>query len=272
MSTRPPDRFAHALDEAVALHPAGPGRWAGRTAPAYWNIVGPFGGWSVALLLQAVLNEPGRHGDPLGMTANLMARVEEGPLDVLTRCVRTNRSTEFWDAEMRQGDAAYAQAMVTLGQRPEATDAFLEARAPDAPAPETLAPQDRSGIGLRWLERYEFRPVAGASSQEGGSTRTVHWMREVDGRALDFTGLAACCDAIVPRIWLHAGGVRPVSTISLNIYFHATAAGLEAAGDDYLLVEAIGRRGHRGMFDHAATIWSRAGELLATTEQIAWYK
>jgi acyl-CoA thioesterase len=43
----------HPLDQALALQPQGEGIFAGRTHPAWANMVGPFGGITAAQLLQA---------------------------------------------------------------------------------------------------------------------------------------------------------------------------------------------------------------------------
>ena len=51
-----------------------------------------------------------------------------------------------------------------------------------------------------------------------------------------------------------------------------TAAELERVGDDYLLATARAQRFAGGYFDQAAQLWSRDGVLLATTNQIVYYK
>ena len=44
------------------------------------------------------------------------------------------------------------------------------------------------------------------------------------------------------------------------------------AGDGYLLNEATGTRGADATSGQQARLWSQAGALLATTEQLAWYR
>jgi hypothetical protein len=60
--------------------------------------------------------------------------------------------------------------------------------------------------------------------------------------------------------------------MALFICFHATDAEIEAIGDDYVLNEAIGTRGIASTSGQQARLWSRQGTLLATTEQLAWYR
>ena len=56
------------------------------------------------------------------------------------------------------------------------------------------------------------------------------------------------------------------------MYFHGTAEEIDAVGDDYLLNEATGTRGERSTSGQQARLWSRDGALLATTEQLCWYR
>ena len=58
----------------------------------------------------------------------------------------------------------------------------------------------------------------------------------------------------------------------MSVYFHATPAELEAVGGDFILGEAKGRRFESGFFDQHGALWSRDGVLLATTEQLCWFK
>jgi acyl-CoA thioesterase len=47
---------------------------------------------------------------------------------------------------------------------------------------------------------------------------------------------------------------------------------LEAVGDDYILNQAVGTRGAEGTAGQQACLWSPQGVLLATTEQLCWYR
>lgn len=58
----------------------------------------------------------------------------------------------------------------------------------------------------------------------------------------------------------------------MSVYFHATPEELAAAGADYVMVEATGTRGESSTSGQQARLWSRQSALLATTEQLAWYR
>src|SRR3990167_5053195 len=98
----------HAFDAAIALAPQGEGAWQGRTSPAYANMIGPFGGITAAQALNAVLQHPQRLGEPVAFTVNFAAALGDGPFLALARPARTNRSSQPWGVEMRQGEQAVA--------------------------------------------------------------------------------------------------------------------------------------------------------------------
>ena len=72
------------FDAALPLSPLGPRAWASQVDKRYWNAIGPWGGWTAALLLKAVLAEADHNGTPVAMTINLMGGLDEQPLAVMT--------------------------------------------------------------------------------------------------------------------------------------------------------------------------------------------
>jgi hypothetical protein len=52
----------HVFDDATQIT-AGDGRWRGRTNPDYWAFVGPFGGFTAATILRAIIEHPQRTGE-----------------------------------------------------------------------------------------------------------------------------------------------------------------------------------------------------------------
>jgi len=55
------------------------------------------------------------------------------------------------------------------------------------------------------------------------------------------------------------------------VYFHGTSEEIAAVGDDHLLNEATGTRGADSTSGQRARLWSRKGDLLATSEQLHWF-
>lgn len=264
----------HAFDAAIALQPQDGPAWQGRTSPAYANMIGPYGGITAAQLLHAVLVHPQRLGDPLSLTVNYAAAVADGPFELRPRAARTNRSTQHWVVEMVQEGEVVATATAVTAVRRE-TWGGHEARMPDVPRPHDVQRTPRHGV--EWLNRYDMRFLEGSvpavwDGRTSDASLTRLWVRDEPQRPLDFASLTAMADIFFPRVWLRRAKLVPMGTVSMTVYFHADAGALAANGSGYLLVQARGQGFAGGFFDHAGQLWNEAGDLLATTHQVVYYK
>jgi len=271
-------KSTHPLDQVLALASHTPGQYTGKITPAYWNMVGPYGGVTAAIALQAVLQHPDVLGEPVALTVNYATALALGPLTLQATPLRTNRSTQHWQVVMEQTD--------TLGNRVVATTATLVTarrratwNATDMPMPVVPSPAqcaELTGHRVDWLNRYEIRPVMGAPPTVWNDLETDSlsqlWMRDAPQRMLDFAALAALADLFFPRIWLRRARRVPIGTVSMTVYFHADNALLKNTGTGWLLGQARGQEFRNGFFDQTAQLWNAAGMLLATSHQIVYYK
>lgn len=264
----------HPFDEALTLSPAGPGRQRGRTSPAWANMVGPFGGLTAALLLRAVENSPERIGEPVTLTVNFTAPVADGDFDITTCLVRANRTNQHWLVELRQDGAIITNATAVFGFRRD-TWSDTEREQPEVPTPEQVAATGLPDL-IVWAGNYEMRYVTGGVPDNGAapapSSVTTLWMRDRRGRDLDFASLTAMSDIFYPRVFLRRGAMSPAGTISMTTYFHARGEDLAAVGGEHVLGTVRGNRFSGGYFDQSGELWSRGGELLATTHQVVYFK
>ena len=278
----------HPLDAALALAPApstegqaqGQALYTGHTSPAYWNMVGPFGGITAAVALQAVLKHPALLGEPVALTVNYAAAPAEGPITAQAVPARTNRSTQHWTVALLQTDAAGLQQVCTTATVVTAlrrdTWAASDQPMPAVPAPDQVPRADRSAAGVAWLARYEVRPLQGDIPTDwkgqGGDSLSRLWLRDDPPRPLCFASLAALADVFFPRVWLRRALRVPVGTVSMTVYFHATGAQLAATGTGYLLGQAQAQEFRHGFFDQTGQLWNEQGLMLATTHQVVYYK
>ncbi|WP_298430889.1 thioesterase family protein [Ottowia sp.] len=269
----------HSLDAALVLASTTAGQYTGHTSPAYWNMVGPFGGVTAATLLQAVMQHPERLGEPLSLTVNYAGALAEGPFTLQATPVRTNRSTQHWTISILQPGADGAPVVTTTATA--VTAARRETwSAADTPMPAVPKPAQCQPIPpafpVEWLRRYEMRPVAGALPKDwdgsGDTSLSQLWMRDAPARPLDFCALAAMADIFFPRVWLRRAHRVPAGTVSITVYFHAGSALLAETGTGYLLGQAHAQEFRNGFFDQSAQLWNEAGRLLATSHQIVYYK
>ncbi|MDB5892110.1 MAG: hypothetical protein JWP47_2941 [Polaromonas sp.] len=275
----------HPFDEAMALTPAGaaqPDTFQGASSPAYWNMVGPFGGTTAATAVQAIMRHPQRLGEPISLTVNYPGAMAQGKFSVTARPVRTNRSTQHWMVELLQPDTAGAPSMVMT-----ATAVTAVRRTTWSADELTMPTLDFSDATPRlmfstseWTRRYDMRAASGMIPQVWddreatgeNASQTQLWLRDDPPRPLDFASLAAMSDAFYPRVWLRRATRVPAGTVTITTYFHATGEQLGQVGSGYLLGQARAQTFSNGFFDQTAQLWSAAGRLLATSNQLVYYK
>jgi acyl-CoA thioesterase len=271
----PTEALAHPLDQALALQLLAPGRWQGRTHPAWANMVGPYGGITAAQLLQAACQDARRLGDPLALTVNFAGPVAEGEFEIHATPARTNRSTQHWTIELLQSGAVCTTASAVFAVR-RPTWSAPELAMPAVPPADQVPPEARRPP-VEWPQRYDFRFVEGGwpdyrNPRELPDSRTVLWVRDEPPRALDAQALAAIADVFYPRVFRRRQRFTPAGTVSITTYFHADAGALAAQGARPLLAVATGRRFTQGFFDQTAELWGDDGHLLASSHQVVYYK
>ena len=269
----------HVLDAMLALQPREAGVYEGHTHAGYWNMVGPYGGATAALMLQSIVQHPDCLGDPVALTVNFAGPVAAGPFRMEATPVRTNRSTQHWTVMLLQDDANGDQQVTTTATAVTAvrreTFSIEDGRPPHMPDPSTCERFDTTGA-MEWLQRYDMRVVTGAIPKVWDDSAheplSQLWVRDNPPRALDFPALAALCDVFFPRVWLRRARRVPAGTVSITTYFHADRAQLAAQGDKHVLGQADAQAFRNGFFDQTAQVWDAEGQLLATSHQTVYYK
>lgn len=271
---------SHSFDQALHLTSGdAPNMTLGATSPAYWNMVGPFGGYTAALAIRAVMQNPALLGEPVALTVNYAGATTEGPFTITATPARTNRSTQHWVITLSQtsatGEPEVAMTATVMTALRRHTWHANDMPMPVVPAVSAAARDNRGGAPV-WLERYDMRFVHGSvPAQFDGreaSSLTQLWVRDEPPRPLDFASLTAMADVFYPRIWLRRATRVAAGTVSMTTYFHASQAQLTDAGSGYLLGQAQAQAFRHGFFDQTAQLWSEAGTLLATSTQLVYYK
>jgi len=266
----------HPFDTACALTRTGDGRFGGQAPAAYWNMAGPFGGTTAAVLLRAALADQPEGIEPVALTVNYCAPLVRGAITIGALTVRAGKSVRHVNVEMQQEGGCVATASAVLASRRD-TWAHQPAAMPDVPAPEAVPEWPTDGR-LPWLQRYEFRFVRGPwrpQTQAHATPQSAHstlWVADRPRRPLDFLSLAALCDVFFVRAFHVRGHMVPAGTVTMTVHFHASAAELAAHGDAPLLGTVDAHTFTRNFGDQIAQLWSRQGRLLATTTQMTWFK
>lgn len=264
----------HNFDKATELTIQSSGVYSGQTSESYANMVGPFGGIIASTLLRAVLDHDERLGDPIALTINYAAPVANGDFKIIAKPSRTNRSTQHWYIELTQNEQTVITGTAVTANRRD-TWSSTELIFPDVPSPDQIKPTPLDSAPP-WAQNYEIRMIKGAplalAPTDHPDSITLQWIRDNPNRALDFSSLAAICDAFFPRIYVRRKELVPIGTISMTIYFHADEATLVANGNRSVLGHTRALKFFNGYFDQTGEIWSQDHHLLATTSQIVYYK
>ena len=112
--------------------------------------------------------------------------------------------------------------------------------------------------------------VSGADAGHASLSRL--WMRDAPPRPLDHCSLTALADVFYPRIFLRRASRVPAGTVSMTVYFHADETTMRATGDGHVLGQARAHAFGAGFHDQSAALWNAAGQLLATSVQVVYYK
>ena len=260
-----------ALETSFSLETLGAGEFRGMADPGYEADNGMFGGWTAALLMRAVVQGAEGQGSVSAINVSYLSRVVPGSLLRLrTQVLGSSKSLSTWRAELFEegGSVMLATANVVLANR-RASVAYTEQKMPEVPPPETV---EDVRLPLKFGQRTEIRNVDGPNVFSRASTRSLVWEREMSGRAIDAMQLAYLADIGAPRVFYISSAPRPSATLTLSLYIHATPEELALCGDGYVLSDMVGTRIESSTVGSKANMWSQGGALLATTEQLCWFR
>lgn len=259
------------LTNALTLAQIEVGLFQCKASEHYEANTGMFGGLTAALLLNAVTQDGRASGSPSALTVNYVKRIAPGSdLQIRTYLVGGGRSITHWRSEITiQGSHdVMAFASVILANRRESNQ-HAEWVMPSVPAPVPDFPFSPPGS---FGQQMQISPVTGFPPFRQPDTKSISWVKERSGRAIDAVQLTYLSDVYPPRIWYTGSEPRPSATLTLSVYFHATPQQLDSLGDDYILSEVTGTQAEHSTMGSQANLWSSKGELLATTEQMCWFQ
>jgi acyl-CoA thioesterase len=260
---------SRAVADSLALQAAGEGQWRLSGDADHEAGNGMFGGWTAAVLLKSVLNDPRVEGEASAINVNYVSRVSpRSVLDVRVSPLGGGRSVMTWRADIFEDgkDDLLATANVVLTNKRE-TSGFTGFTRPEAPEPETLPMNHPPASFGQSVDMRAWRMPFGNED-----SHYVNWIREREGHPVDHVLLAYLSDAYPPRIMGRSSGLRGSSTLTLSIHFFATATELAAIGGDFIMNESTATRAEASTIGSQLRMWSRGGALLATSEQLCWFR
>jgi acyl-CoA thioesterase len=266
MSTTPPS-----LDQSLAFEQRNDSTLALKADERFEANTGMFGGWTAALALKAASSNELAAGSPSALTVNYINRIVPGSALVVTRRqLGASKSLQHWQLEILEENTEklLACASVVLANRVESDD-FLELEMPKAPPAQSLQRFVPPGS---FAERTQIKTIEGFPPFGQANTRSLAWVSEYPEHPLDSIRLAYLADAYPPRIWYRGKTPRPSATLTMSVYFHCSDEKLASCGTGNVLLEAQGTIASESTVASKGNLWSEEGSLLATTEQLSWFK
>jgi hypothetical protein len=280
MPAEPPADGPAPFDVAVGLHPDGPERYTASLDPSWWVDVGPNGGYLAAVLTQAARLESARLGTdhrPASISAHYLRAPHAGAATVLSRVIRTGRTTTVLGLELWQDAAGILMTALLTLVAPASFDALEAAPStvweqPQVPAAgETESRSFYAGASPVYLDHWEIRPLRG-HVPFAAPTRdliapidSAGWIRLREDRPVDAGVLAAMADAWAPLVFGVIAEPMLVPTLSFNLLWRATPR----AEDRWCLISLRTEASAGGLVDERVEIRSESGELLLQGQQLA---
>ena len=256
------------FERDTAVTRDGAGSYTCDIRPDWWVVAGPNGGYLAAILIRALeehlSGEPAR---PLrSLTVHYLCAPRQGPARIAVEIDRAGRSVSFVSVRLEQGERVCALARGVLALDREGFE-LAPGPPPEIAGPDDIDPLPRSDDAPPFGNQFDFRPAVGAPPFSGADEAlTGGWIRLSDrGRELDAALLAALCDSWYPAVFATTHEPLAIPTLDLTVHLRAPVP----RPDDWVLGLYRTRAARDGTLDEDATLWSRDGELLAHSRQLA---
>lgn len=205
---------------------------------------------------------------PRSLTIHYARAPEPGPVELHATVERAGRSLSTLSARMLQDDRPVALALAAFSKPwagPEIHDLPMPSVAPPD-AERVSAPPVRERLPA-FVRHLVMQPRLGGASD--GPMDAGGWLGLAEPHALDAIALALLCDAWFSPPYVRMPAFVPTPTIDLTIHFRATLPTPGADPHELCLARFRTRHVHEGFFEEDGVIWSRDGEVLAQSRQLA---
>ncbi len=232
---------------------------------------GLHGGYVAATMLRALIDTlEDAPRQPRSFTTHFTRPAMPGPVEVLTAVERSGRSLSTLTGRMLQDGKLVALSLAAFAD-PREGIAFSDLPLPDVAAPEEISGFVRDFGRPTFTDNFDYRPAQGALPFSGAAdSRTGGWIRLLEPQVADAPFVVALTDAWIPavlsRLTQPAGAVP---TIDLTVHFRAELPLPGAQPDDFHYIEFVSRLAEHGFWEEDGVVWTRDGQVLAQSRQLA---
>jgi acyl-CoA thioesterase len=254
------------FERDTAVRPGGEGVFDCHIQPDWWVATGPNGGYIGAILVRALGSDPSLDARPLrSITIHYLGRPEAGAAEVRVESDRHGRSVSFMRATLGQRGRILATAAAVFAGGREGLE-LDRVEPPRVPQPEEVRSLPVDDGTLPFARQFDYRPAIGGPPFGGGDEPlTGGWLRLRDERQVDAATLVAVCDAWFPAVFQVLSQPLAVPTLELTVHVRGSVP----RASDWLLGRYGTRLARDGFLEESAEVFSREGELLAESRQLA---
>jgi acyl-CoA thioesterase len=254
------------FERDTAVRAGADGHFDCEIRPDWWIAAGPNGGYIGAIMVRALSFDPSLDSRPMrSITIHYLGRPRAGAAELQVEPERHGRSVSFVRARLGQeGRTLASAAAVFADDRPGFE--LNSVSPPEVSPPEDIEPLPDAPDAPPFAREFEYRSaIGGRLFSRGHEAQTGGWLRFHDERPLDAAALVALCDAWFPAVFTMV--TEPLALPTLELTVHLRGRLPRPAG------WTLGRYGTRlardGFLEETAELFSRDGELLAESRQLA---
>jgi len=164
------------------------------------------------------------------------------------------------------GERPAAMAMAVLADDREESLGFDQSEPPEVSPPEELEPTPRPKELPPFGGHFDYRFALGPPPFSGAEDAlTGGWLRLSEDRSLDAALTVALTDSWPPAVFTRSTSPLAVPTLDLTVHLRGA---LPRPGD-WVLGRFRTRVARAGFLEEDGELWSRDGELLAQSRQLA---
>lgn len=237
----------------------------------WWVVRGPHGGYLAAIMLKTlVATQPDEDRRVRSFTTHFLAAPEVGPMRIQTSIERTGKSMSYLSARAMQGDRTVALSLAAFSV-PWPGLSFDDNPMPEVVPAEEGFPVPAEGKSIPpFLGNFDMRWVLGDPPFSGADEALVGgWLRLREPLVADEPVIACLLDAWAPAVFPKANIPVVAPTIDLTMHFRSALPLAGAEADDFYLGRFRSRLARDGFFEEDGEIWSKDGELIAQSRQLA---
>jgi acyl-CoA thioesterase len=251
-----------------------PGKYRVELNDRWWIGPGPNGGYTAALMLQAMTEtvlgfavdrpQPAR-----SLSVHFLGRPIVGEAVIVVTVEHQGHATSFISSRLMQEGEIKAKAMAVFSVGRNGPD-FDQTKMPDVPMPEEGEELDTAQAPVAVFSQYRAVPVLGGAPFAGGPrAETGGWMKLKDEQPMTAVLAAAMLDVWFPAPFVTLDQRVQAPTLEYTVHFPRELPVEGAEEPDWTLVRLIADEGHDGHFSEDGELWSRDGTLLARCRQMA---